>query len=122
MNVNELKEYIINNNKISLILEKVGCHSIKEYKTEYRAALPGKKNPTAVTVKKENLFTAVNSSDLNFTGDIFVLVMELNKITFGKANKLVHEYLGLNYSFKANKKETNTPDVLDVFKKIKRTS
>lgn len=122
MNANELKEYIINNNKISLILEKVGCHSIKEYKSEYRAALPEKKNPTAVTVKKENLFTAVNSSDLNFTGDIFVLVMELNKITFGKANKLVHEYLGLNYSFKTNKKEANVPDVLDVFKKIRRIS
>lgn len=121
MNANELKEYIINNNKISLILEKVGCHSIKEYKTEYRAALPKKKNPTAVTVKKENLFTAVNSSDLSFVGDIFVLIMKLNSISFGKANRTIHEYLNLDYSYKKEKQKQKTIDVLDVFKKVKRT-
>lgn len=121
MNANELKEYIINNNKISLILEKVGCHGIKEYKTEYRAALPDKKNTTAVTVKKDNLFTAVNSSDLNFTGDIFVLVMELKKVSFGKANKIIHEYLNLEYSYNKPKQTKETNDLLDVFKKVKRT-
>ena len=121
MNANELKEYIINNNKISLILEKVGCHGIKEYKTEYRAALPDKKNTTAVTVKKENLFTAVNSSDLNFTGDIFVLVMELKKISFGKANKIIHEYLNLEYKYNKPKQPKETNDLLDVFKKVQRT-
>ena len=120
MNANELKDYIIKNNKISLVLEKVGCHGIKEYKSEYRAALPNKTNTTAVTVKKENLFTAVNSSDLNFTGDIFVLLMELKNLSFGKANKLMHEYLGLQYSFSKHQKTKESVDILDVFKRIKR--
>ena len=83
-------------------------------------------NGSVVEVKEDVVVMDMNhplaGCDLNFTGDIFVLVMELNKITFGKANKLVHEYLGLNYSFKTNKKEANVPDVLDVFKKIRRIS
>lgn len=121
MNANELKEYIINNNKISLILDKVGCHNVREYRTEYRAALPMKTNATAVTVKKDNLYVAVNSSDVNFTGDIFVLVMELKKVNFGKANKLIHDYLGLIYNFssKAQKDEDNC-DILNVFTKHKK--
>lgn len=120
MNANELKEYIIKNNKISLILEKVGCHGIREYKSEYRAALPQKTNTTAVTVKKENLFTAINSSELSCTGDIFILLMELKNISFGKANKLMHEYLDLKYSFYQNKPTKEAKDLLSVFKKIKR--
>mgnify|MGYP004634752887 FL=1 len=121
MNANELKEYIIKNNKISLVLEKVGCHDIKEYHSEYRAALPDKTNPTAVTVKKDNLFTAVNSSDLSFVGDIFVLIMKLNNISFGKANRMIHEYLNLDYNYKKEKQKQKITDVLDVFKKVKRT-
>lgn len=122
MNANELKEYIIYNSKISLILERLGCHGIKEYKSEYRAALPNKTNKTAVTVKKNNLFTAVNSSDLNFTGDIFVLVMKLKNISFGKANILIHEFLGLEYSYTNLKQKKETKDLLDVFKKIKKNT
>lgn len=122
MNANELKEYIISNNKIALILEKTGCHHIKEYQTEYRAALPNKTNATSVTVKKETLFTAVNSSDMNFTGDIFVLVMNLCNVSFGKANKLVHEFLGLKYSFNKSDKKPDTSDMLDIFKRVKRSS
>lgn len=119
MNANELKEYIIKNNKIPLVLEKIGCHSIKEYKTEYRAALPNKANPTAVMIKKDTLFTAVNSSELNCTGDIFVLMMTLQNVSFGKANKLLHEYLSLEYSYSKQKQDKNVYDVLDVFKRIK---
>ena len=120
MDANELKQYIIDNNKISLVLEKVGCHGIKEYNTEYRAALPNKTNTTAVTVKKENLFTAINSSDVNAMGDIFVLIMKLQDVSFGKANKIMHQYLGLNYKYEKKKVEEKQ-DILDVFKKVKKT-
>jgi len=120
VDANELKQYIIDNNKISLVLEKVGCHGIKEYNTEYRAALPNKTNTTAVTVKKENLFTAINSSDVNAMGDIFVLIMKLQDVSFGKANKIMHQYLGLNYKYEKKKVEEKQ-DILDVFKKVKKT-
>lgn len=96
------------------------CHDIKEYQTEYRAALPNKTNNTAVCVKKDNLYTAIRSDDINARGDIFVLITELKKVTFGKANKLMHDYLGLEYKpFTKNKKIKDKPDILDVFKRVK---
>lgn len=121
MNANELKQYIIDNNKISLVLEKVGCHGIKEYNTEYRAALPNKTNTTAVTVKKDTLFTAINSSDITAMGDIFILVMKLQNVTFGKANKIIHQYLGLKYQYKKKETDEEKQDILDIFKKVKKS-
>ena len=121
MNANELKQYIIDNNKISLVLEKVGCHGIKEYNTEYRAALPNKTNTTAVTVKKDTLFTAINSSDITAMGDIFILVMKLQNVTFGKANKIIHQYLGIKYQYKKKETDEEKQDILDIFKKVKKS-
>ena len=99
MNANELKQYIIDNNKISLILESIKCHKIKEYQTEFRAALPNKTNSTAVCVKKDNLYTAIRTSEGEKQGDIFTLVMNVLNISFGKAIKLIHSYLGLQYKY-----------------------
>lgn len=122
MNANELKQYIMDNNKISLVLEKVGCHNIKEYQTEYRAALPNKTNSTAVCVKKDNLYTAIRSNDINVQGDIFILIIELKRVSFGKANKLMHYYLGLEYKFFNKDREVkNKPNILEVFRKVKRS-
>ena len=121
MDANELKEYIITNNKISLVLESLGCHKIKEYPTEYRAALPNKENATAVCVKKENLYVAIRSSNIDKQGDIFTLIMEIKHMTFGKAVRLLHSYLGLQYKYSKQKKEKQkTTSVLDVFRKVKR--
>lgn len=121
MNANELKQYIIDNNKISLVLERVGCHNIKEYDKEYRAALPDKTNPTAVCVKKENLFTAIRSTELNCQGDIFILITELKNLSFGKANRLLHQYLGLEYSYNKKENQEKTEDILDIFKRVKKS-
>ena len=41
------------------ILESLGCHDIKEYQGEWRAALPEGTNKTAVCVKKNNLSSAI---------------------------------------------------------------
>ena len=121
MNAIELKEYIIKNDKTPVILEAIGCHSITEYSSEYRSALPDKNNKTSVTVKKESLYSAVYSGDINMSGDIFALVMELKGISFGKAMKFIHETLGLEYKFdKKEKTEKVKTDLLDIFKKIKR--
>lgn len=95
------------------------CHGIKEYPTEWRAALPQGTNKTAVCVKKDTLSVAIRSSEENKHGDIFTLVMTIKKISFGKANKYLHKILGLKYSFE-NKKEITKRDPLAIFKKIKR--
>ena len=95
------------------------CHGIKEYPTEWRAALPQGTNKTAVCVKKDTLSVAIRSSEANKHGDIFTLVMTIKKISFGKANKYLHNILGLQYQFNS-KAEISKKDPLAIFKKIKR--
>lgn len=95
------------------------CHGIKEYPTEWRAALPQGTNKTAVCVKKDTLSVAIRSSEENKHGDIFTLVMTIKKISFGKANKYLHNILGLQYQFNS-KAEISKKDPLAIFKKIKR--
>ena len=107
------------NNCIEQILLALECHGIKEYPTEWRAALPQGTNKTAVCVKKDTLSVAIRSSEENKHGDIFTLVMAIKKLSFGKANKYLHGILGLKYSFDS-KKEVNKKDPLAIFKKIKR--
>ncbi len=122
INADKLKEYIIENNCIEQILEDLGCHGLHEYDNEWRAALPQGTNKTAVCVKKDTLSVAIRSSDINKMGDIFTLVMELKKISFGKANKYLHKLLGLKYSFQRDKNEIDKEknDPLAIFKRTKR--
>ena len=95
------------------------CHSLHEYPSEWRAALPQGTNKTAVCVKKDSLSVTIRNSDGSKHGDIFTLVMTLKNISFGKANKYIHNVLGLKYSYnKTDKEEKNDP--LAIFKKIKR--
>lgn len=119
INADELKEYITENDCIEKILLSLECHGLREYRLEWRAALPHGNNNTAICVKKDNLSTAVRSSEENKHGDIFTLVMTIKNISFGEANKYIHKILGLNYSFGKNKKE-NKYDPLAIFKRIKR--
>lgn len=95
------------------------CHGLREYQSEWRAALPQGNNKTAICVKKDNLSVAIRSSEENRHGDIFTLVMTIKNISFGKANKYIHKTLGLNYSYSKDGKE-NKYDPLAIFKKIKR--
>ena len=120
MNANELKQYIIDNECVEQILDNLGCHDIKIYNTEYRAAMPNKKNNTAVTVKKDTLFTAIRTSDVSTKGDIFTLVMTIKGISFGEANRYLHNLLGIKYSFNSKEEKTDRIDPLEIFKKIKR--
>lgn len=120
INANDLKEYIVENNCVPTILESLECHDIKEYRAEWRAALPNKENKTAVCVKKETLSSAVRTSDGSIKGDIFTVVMDIKNISFGKANRYLHKLLGLAYSYKPQKDEQEKPDPLQIFKKVKR--
>lgn len=97
------------------------CHDIKEYPTEWRAALPQGTNKTAVCIKKDNLSTAIRNKDGSKIGDIFTLIMEIDNVSFGKANRIVHEILGLKYKFdKTSNIEETKNDPLQIFKKVKR--
>jgi DNA primase len=115
-----LKEYIVENNSIYTILESLGCHDIKEYQKEWRAALPDGTNKTAVCVKKDTLSSAIRNSEGNKNGDIFTIIMDIKNISFGKANKYLHKILGLNYTYSKNVKDKEKNDPLRIFKKVKR--
>ena len=120
IDASELKEYIIENNSTPKILESLKCHSIKEYSTEWRCALPDGTNKTAVCVKKSTLSTAIRTSEMSEGGDIYTLVMKINGVAFGQAIKFIHETLGLKQE--RHKKKTNEPKQcpLDIFKKVKK--
>lgn len=101
-------------------MESLGCHDIKEYQGEWRAALPDGTNKTAVCVKKNNLSSAIRCGDGNKMGDIFTLVMEIKDLPFGKANKYLHKVLGLTYTYNSKEKEEEKNDPLQIFKKVRK--
>lgn len=120
MNADELKEYIIENNCVEQILLALECHGIKSYPTEWRAALPQGTNKTAICVKKDTLSVSIRNSDGQKHGDIFTLVMTIRGIQFGKANRYLHDVLGLKYSYNKKDNKESKKDPLAIFKKIKR--
>jgi DNA primase len=125
MDVMELKQYIINNDKIEYILENLGCHDIKSHLKEYRAGLPDRQNKTAIAVKKETLSVKIFQPDEKIIrGDILTLCMTIKNIPFIKASRYLHEILELEYKYKLKKdtKEQELNDPLQIFKRVKNKS
>lgn len=122
IDINKLKEYIIDKDKIEFILESIGCHDIKEYTKEYRSGLPEHKNKTAVAINKETLSAKIFQSDSNIIrGDIITLIMHVKNLSFPQANKYLHDILGLKYENRFKKKnDKKTSNPLDIFTKIKK--
>jgi len=125
MNSIELKQYIIENKYIYLILENLGLHSIKEYTKEYRSGLPNHNSKNNVSIKKNTLKITIFQSDSEIVrGDLITLVMSIKNISFVEANKYLHKLLGLKYQYKntknKSKQEEDKTDPLEIFKKIKR--
>lgn len=103
MVVTELKEYIYNEDKISLILLNLGCgnifyHKDKEY---YSCSHADGDNPMAINIR--------NNSYLNYRSwtrgvtyedgqDLISLVEYTKGLNFVESLKWIHEILGLRYS------------------------
>ena len=122
MNYIDLKQYILENDKIQEILKSLDCHGVKEYTKEYRAGLPGHTSNNTIAINKETLSTKIFQSDGEvIRGDIFTLCQTIKNISFSKANKYLHELFGLEYKFKTTKEDkSDKEDPLNVFKKVKR--
>jgi DNA primase len=121
----ELIKYIIDNNLIQAIIDNLGCHSFKEYPTEYRCGHPDHKNKTSIVIKKDTLKIKIFQSDSKvIRGNIITLVMTIKDMTFYETNLYLHKLFNLEYDYnkiKSKKKESeNDKDPLDIFKKIKR--
>ncbi|HEY8889819.1 MAG TPA: DNA primase [Clostridium sp.] len=122
MNATELIDYIIKNDKSAEILEKLECHHIKEYKTEFRCGLPSHSSKDAVSLKRETLKTKIYQSDSNIIkGNIFTLCQTIKDISFSEANRYLHNLFGLEYKFEYKKKDDKEfKDPLEIFKKVKK--
>ena len=121
----EIIQYIIDQNLIQKVLDDLGCHGFKIYPTEYRCGLPGHKNKTSISIKKDTLKTKIFQSDNGIIrGNLITLVMTIKNISFVEANKYLHKLLGLKYQYQntknRNKQEEDKTDPLEIFKKIKR--
>jgi DNA primase len=123
MNVVDLKQYILDNDKVGYILDELGCHDTKEFKKEYRSGLPEHSNKTAIAINNETLSTKIfQSDDKIIRGDIVTLVMHIKNFTFTQANKWLHGILGLAYEFNFKNENQNKmkDSPLDIFRKIKK--
>lgn len=117
----ELKQYILENDKLLEIIKDLDCHGVKEYTKEYRSGLPGHSSTNNIAINKETLGTKIFQSDSEtIRGDIFTLVMTIKNISFPNANKYLHKLFGLEYKFKTKDDKPEKKDPLNVFKKVKR--
>lgn len=130
MNARELKEYIVNNEKIEFILESLGCNHIKfqsKYNT-WSGTQPDGDNPEGVVIKN-NYYLGYYSYSRNVhvedERDIFFFIGEVKSFkSFKEIMKYTHNLLGLKYCFdKSSLSTEKKEDPLAIFKKAaaKRT-
>lgn len=119
MRYDELKQYIIENNKIDDILNSLECVGVKRHSKEFRCGLPRDYNTNRISIKINTLKVKIYSREEIIRGDIFTLVMNICNCSFPKSIKKIHDILNLKYSFNdLNKnKENKQIDILDIFKK-----
>lgn len=118
INAYELKEYIIQNDKLKYILESIDCFKIKSYTKEYRCGNPMHDNSTSVAINKESLMIKIYGKENKIKGDIYTLVMDSKNINFSQALKYIHKLLGLKYTGIEKRKDDSVKvDILSVFTK-----
>lgn len=121
----ELKNYILENNKIEYILENLGCHSIEFHpaKNYYSSCFPDGDNKMGIIIKCTdylNYYSYSRGIDVEEGKDIFCLIQDVKKISFADTMKYVHNLFGLKYTFKKQvEKDTVKEDPLAIFKRVK---
>ena len=100
MDVERLKEYILENNLIETILLKLGCHHIKHKTDYYQCANPDGDNKSAVCVRENTNLTTVNYTRNISDGkiaDLITLVEFYKGVTFPFAIKWICDAIELEY-------------------------
>ena len=103
MDIQRLKDHILDNNLVPNILEELGCHHIKIRSDIVQAANPDGDNATAICVYLNENLTTLNytrqmlSNGQTRTTDIFDLVEFVRQVTFFEAVKWLCEFCGLDY-------------------------
>lgn len=128
MTINELKEYIYEQNKIQDILEALGCHDIK-YNTQkeyWSAAQPDGDNPQGINIRNNKYLNYRSFSrgiDYEDGKDLISLVETVKKLSFIEAIKYLHNTLDLPFEFKRQEEKPKKKfDPLSVFKNVLRNN
>lgn len=122
MDVNSLKEYIYENDKIEFVLEKIGCHHIQYHLTKdyYSCSNYNGDNRTAVNIKNNKYLNVKNwTREREFENADLITLVEYNKhYSFIEAIKYLHKILGLDFSLKTKyKPEVKKENPVDFFTK-----
>lgn len=101
MDIPAMKEYILENNYAPVILEKLGCHHIKDKGDYISCANKDGDNPNAITLYLNTNLTVVNyTRTLNInkkSHDIFDLAEFYLNINFFEAVKQLCDWIDLSY-------------------------
>lgn len=102
MDIENLKEHILENNLISTILEELGCHHIRQKDGYIQCANPDGDNVTAVCVYENTNLTTINytrdiSNGKNISTDIISLVEFYRNESFPHAIKWICDVLDIDY-------------------------
>lgn len=116
----ELKEYIIQNNKIEDILQQLGCHKIHANESNIRCALPNHENANSLDIKKETLKVISYDDKIDFVGDIFTLIMKLNNVNFPQSLRWLCLILGIPFSKDYKPNDKKSEGLCDIFLKAKK--
>lgn len=101
MDIESLKENILENDLIPVVLEEVGCHHIKHRDGFYQCANPDGDNTTAVCVYENTNLTTINYTRDITNGrkgsDLISLVEFYKNETFPHAIKWICDVLDIDY-------------------------
>lgn len=122
MRVDEIKEYLLNNDLVESVLSALGCGYVKNHGNYISAANPSGDNKQAIVIYLNENLTCVNytrtiAKDKRST-DIFNLVMFCEDCTFPEALKWVCETVGLDYY----QEPEDVPESLQILKMLKQMS
>lgn len=102
MDIEILKEHILENNFIPTILEELGCHHIRQKDGYIQCANPDGNNITAVCVYENTNLTTINytrdiANGKNFSTDLISLVEFYKQLSFPHAVKWICDILDIDY-------------------------
>lgn len=125
MDIQSLKKYIHENDKIEYVLSSLGCHKIKhnEKRGYYSAAHKDGDNPAGVIIYDNEYLNYISYSrnvTSNDRQDIIDLIQYTNKIDFISALKWLHKVLDIEFTpyIKPKKEDEDKVDILSVFSDI----
>ena len=124
MTIGELKEYIYKQNKVSYILEQLGCHEIKynEDRETYSSTQPDGDNPQGVNIRNNeylNYRSFSRAIDYEDNQDLINLIETVKNMSFIEAVKYLHKILDLPFEFKRKEEpQKKKIDPLWIFKKV----